>query len=525
MSYTVSIDGVEHLVETGSSMELPDGIDWTNMQISVRANGATEAENSLYSDVTEFAATLEGKIEYNEGYLEWPTILGASKYAVRVNGKDAVEVLSTATRYKISLDKEGTNVIEICYYDKAGEASEWARIDVTAYKVTLRYNIEGYESYATLYRAQNDPLELPADEVTLVGYDFDYWMEASNGVAYTGTKLEKAEDLTLYAHWTPKEYTVTFVVAGGTMSETTFKVTYRQGYELPTPESDIATKTFFGWYESPNKMGVKYTDNTGAGTGVWMDAGDKTLYAGWVDVFEFIKTKQSIGGGQSIEGYSVKKGEGISLLTEVKIPAEYDGLPVIDISSGAFHSCRTLKKISIPDTIKNIDYGFSGGNSTGSPFSACSNLEEIEVYAVNPDGVYETRYTSIDGVLFEYRDTDNLSDLQLNYMPVSRRGEYEIPYGVTVLPTEAFGDVNYLTYIKVPATVTRIDERAFAALYLEKIEFLAQPDGETEQTLSLDDLAFSGASNVVELVLPTRFDFSSKYFSYMTDLEKISFTA
>ena len=524
VSYTVSIDGVEHLVETGSSMELPDGIDWTNMQISVRANGATEAENSLYSDVTEFAATLEGKIEYNEGYLEWPTILGASKYAVRVNGKDAVEVLSTATRYKISLDKEGTNVIEICYYDKAGEASEWARIDVTAYKVTLRYNIEGYESYATLYRAQNDPLELPADEVTLVGYDFDYWMEASNGVAYTGTKLEKAEDLTLYAHWTPKEYTVTFVVAGGTMSETTFKVTYRQGYELPTPESDIATKTFFGWYESPNKMGVKYTDNTGAGTGVWMDAGDKTLYAGWVDVFEFIKTKQSIGGGQSIEGYSVKKGEGISLLTEVKIPAEYDGLPVIDISSGAFHSCRTLKKISIPDTIKNIDYGFSGGNSTGSPFSACSNLEEIEVYAVNPDGVYETRYTSIDGVLFEYRDTDNLSDLQLNYMPVSRRGEYEIPYGVTVLPTEAFGDVNYLTYIKVPATVTRIDERAFAALYLEKIEFLAQPDGETEQTLSLDDLAFSGASNVVELVLPTRFDFSSKYFSYMTDLEKISFT-
>ena len=524
VSYTVSIDGVEHLVETGSSMELPDGIDWTNMQISVRANGATEAENSLYSDVTEFAATLEGKIDYNEGYLEWPTILGASKYAVRVNGKDAVEVLSTATRYKISLDKEGTNVIEICYYDKAGEASEWARLDVTAYKVTLRYNIEGYESYATLYRAQNDPLELPDDEVTLVGYGFDYWMGESSGVEYTETKLTAAADLTLYAHWTANEYTVTFVVAGGTMSETTFKVTYRQNYVLPTPESDLVTKAFSGWYTAPGSNGIQYTDHTGAGTGVWMDAGDKTLYAGWVDVFEFIKTKQSIGGGQSIEGYSVKKGKGISLLTEVKIPAEYDGLPVIDISSGAFHGCNNLIKIYIPDTILNIDYGFSGGNSTGSPFSACSNLEEIEVYAVNPDGVYETRYTSIDGVLFEYRDTDNLSDLQLNYMPVSRRGEYEIPYGVTVLPIEAFGDVNYLTYIKVPATVTRIDERAFAALYLEKIEFLAQPDGETEQTLSLDDLAFSGASNVVELVLPTRFDFSSKYFSYMTDLEKISFT-
>ena len=63
------------------------------------------------------------------------------------------------------------------------------------------------------------------------------------------------------------------------------------------------------------------------------------------------------------KGYSVKKGEGINLLTEVKIPAEYDGLPVIDISSGAFHGCNNLIKIYIPDTILNIDYGSSGGKS------------------------------------------------------------------------------------------------------------------------------------------------------------------
>ena len=522
-SYTVQIDGEEYTA-TGNSMKLPADADWTNMQISVRANGATEAENSLYSDVKRFAATLEGRVEYNEGYLEWSSIIGALKYAVRLNGGEAEELSGTTTRYKVEFDRKGLNVIEICYYDGVGTASEWETIEVEVYEITLRYNMEGYESYGTLYRAQNDPLELPDEEVELVGYNFNYWMGETSGTQYVKTTLEEAADLTLYAHWTAKEYTVTFNVIGGTMDGSlTMKVSYRLGYTFPVPESVNTTKTFLGWYDSPNNMGIKYTDNTGKGTDVWMTAGDKTLYAGWVDVFVMTKTTQNING-QTVEGYSVKKGAGIDLLTEVKVPAEYDGLPVVDITSGAFDSCRKLLRISIPDTIKNIEYGSSGGNSTGSPFSYCSSLMNVDIYVAHPGLVYETRYTSIDGVLFEYRDTENRTNLQLNYMPTARRGVYEIPYGVKVLPTNVFGDTNYLTWITVPASVTRIDDSAFSALYLEKIEFLAQPDGENEQPLTLDDRAFADASNVVELVLPTRFVFDSKYFSYMMDLERIYFT-
>ena len=519
-SYTVLINGTEYPAD-GTSLQLPDGIDWTNMQISVRANGGTEAENSLYSEATEFAATLEGKIDYYEGYLVWPTILGASKYAVKVNGKDAVEVLGTATRYKISLDKEGTNVIEICYYDKAGEASEWARIEVKAYKVTLRYNMEGYEDYATLYRAQNDPLELPDDEVTLVGYGFDYWMGESSGVEYTETKLTAAADLTLYAHWTANEYTVTFVVAGGTMSETTFKVTYRQNYVLPTPESDLVTKAFSGWYTAPGSNGIQYTDHTGTGQSVWLDAKDMTLYAHWVDVFEFFETEQSIGGGQSIKGYSVKKGEGIDYVTEVTIPAEYNELPVIDISGGAFDRCTNLKKISIPDTIKNIDYGSSGGRETGSPFSYCSNIEEVVIYVAKPDEVYETRYTSVDGVLFEYSDTELKSSMIIRYFPAAKAGEYVLPDGVVTLPINVFKNTR-ITSITIPASVSKIDNNVFEGCSkLVRIEFL---DGEG-LPIELTELSFDGAAWVTELILPTRIEnFNPAYFSYMSRLEKISFT-
>ena len=520
VSYTVTIDGVEYNPGNVLSMEL-DEADWAmTVEISVRANGATAAENSLNSDVKIFASTLKGRVEYEDGYAVWSTVIGAEKYEVRVNGGASKEV--TGTRYKIELEKKGLNTIEVRSCDGDGTWSEWEPIEVEAWEVKLMYNMEGYESYLTLYRAQNDPLNLPyGEDVELVGYDFDYWMGESSGVQYTGTRLETGADLTLYAHWTPKEYTVTFVVAGGTMSETTFKVTYRQNYVLPTPESDLVTKAFSGWYTAPGNEGIQYTDYTGTGQSVWLDAKDMTLYAHWVDVFEFFETEQSIGGGQSIKGYSVKKGEGIDYVTEVTIPAEYNGLPVIDISGGAFDRCTNLKKISIPDTIKNIDYGSSGGRETGSPFSYCSNIEEVAVYVANPNETYETRYTSVDGVLFEYSDTELKSSMIIRYFPAAKAGEYVLPDGVVTLPINVFKNTR-ITSITIPASVSKIDNNVFEGCSkLVRIEFL---DGEG-LPIELTELSFDGAAWVTELILPTRIEnFNPAYFSYMSRLEKISFT-
>ena len=520
VSYTVTIDGVEYNPGNVLSMEL-DEADWAmTVEISVRANGTTAAENSLNSDVKIFASTLKGRVEYEDGYAVWSTVIGAEKYEVRVNGGASKEV--TGTRYKIELEKKGLNTIEVRSCDGDGTWSEWELIEVEAWEVKLMYNMEGYESYLTLYRAQNDPLNLPyGEDVELVGYDFDYWMGESSGVQYTGTRLETGADLTLYAHWTPKEYTVTFVVAGGTMSETTFKVTYRQNYVLPTPESDLVTKAFSGWYTAPGNEGIQYTDYTGTGQSVWLDAKDMTLYAHWVDVFEFFETEQSIGGGQSIKGYSVKKGEGIDYVTEVTIPAEYNELPVIDISGGAFDRCTNLKKISIPDTIKNIDYGSSGGRETGSPFSYCSNIEEVVIYVAKPDEVYETRYTSVDGVLFEYSDTELKSSMIIRYFPAAKAGEYVLPDGVVTLPINVFKNTR-ITSITIPASVSKIDNNVFEGCSkLVRIEFL---DGEG-LPIELTELSFDGAAWVTELILPTRIEnFNPAYFSYMSRLEKISFT-
>lgn len=54
--------------------------------------------------------------------------------------------------------------------------------------------------------------------------------------------------------------------------------------------------------------------------------------------------------------------------TEVKIPYEYNGLPVTEIADNAFLGCTNLKKVWIPYSVIKI-----GENA----FANCRNLEEI----------------------------------------------------------------------------------------------------------------------------------------------------
>lgn len=110
------------------------------------------------------------------------------------------------------------------------------------------------------------------------------------GIEYVKPTLETAADLTLYAKWEPKQYTVRFSFNAdeGTLSGASEAlVTYRKDFALPVLVSKDPCKTFYGWFESPNGEGIQYTDYTGSGLDVWKQAGDKILYAGWIDIFTF----------------------------------------------------------------------------------------------------------------------------------------------------------------------------------------------------------------------------------------------
>lgn len=88
---------------------------------------------------------------------------------------------------------------------------------------------------------------------------------------YTSTTDYKVDgNSTIYAHWSPEEYTLKFESDGGS-SVADIKQTYGSALTLPTPTK--SGYTFVGWYEDidlPNSF-----------TSVTMIAESKTLYAKW----------------------------------------------------------------------------------------------------------------------------------------------------------------------------------------------------------------------------------------------------
>ncbi len=115
---------------------------------------------------------------------------------------------------------------------------------------------------------------------TRTGYDFDGWFTAASGgtqVTATTTVTTTANH-TVYAHWTPKTYTVTFDAQGGSAPSPASKsVTYNVSY------GTLATTTrtgynFEGWFTAASG-GTEVAAITTMTT-----ATDHTLYAQWTPI-------------------------------------------------------------------------------------------------------------------------------------------------------------------------------------------------------------------------------------------------
>lgn len=129
--------------------------------------------------------------------------------------------------------------------------------------------------------------------------------------------------------------------------------------------------------------------------------------------------------------------------------------------------CPNVKKIIIPDTIKEFVYFWSPCFTQSFP-----KLEEI--YA---DSDY---FVSVDGVLYS-RDMTKL----IAY-PCQKKGEsYTVPNSVKSIQSGAFSGNNYLKHIYLPEYMEEIGFEAFANMNnLEEIEI---PEGVTELITFVDN--------------------------------------
>ena len=121
---------------------------------------------------------------------------------------------------------------------------------------------------------------LPSPDPTREGYTFDGWGSTVLGVGVPyvtgGTKVEEASDHTLWAHWSPNKYWVTFDWQGAeSLLPSTKEVTFGMAFgSLPWPVWD--GWWFEGWWTQANGAGTQVSPSTKVTV-----ADDITLYAKW----------------------------------------------------------------------------------------------------------------------------------------------------------------------------------------------------------------------------------------------------
>ena len=253
---------VSNLADTeGSTVTLYAVWEANTYTVAFYANGGTGSPMAAQSFTYDEAAKALSKNQYSRtGYTfkGWALTDTATEveYADQANVRNLVVMQGgvlhlyavwTAQSYTVSFDANGGNMMT----------------DSTSKKVTYG------STYGTLLAA------------TRIGYDFAGWYTAKeDGTAIIAENtVNITEDITLYAHWTAKTFTVSFDTNQGSGSSTPtsvspIHVTYDFSYG-GLPVTSRTGYTFNGWYTA-SSGGNKVTEKTK----VTLTA-DQTLYAQW----------------------------------------------------------------------------------------------------------------------------------------------------------------------------------------------------------------------------------------------------
>ena len=487
-SYVVKVNGISFTVTETSFSLINDSIvlkAGDNYAITVQAvSTASGVKSSLESKpINAKYLAMSDNVKYGKNTVSWNPVIGATGYEVSINGGEPIAV-TDATSLEIVLTKAGVNTIGVRTANLSDTA--WKTIEVYAYEVNyISRTLNG--SDVTEYLAVGDKMLLPG-EFTLTGYDFTGWYNApyaaeSNGAAYTGDTFVGNGAITLYANWTPKDYSVRLVGLDDTVTnlenDQTYTVTYSKGYVIPVPVSTDPTKeVFLGWYTGPNGVGTQLTDEKGKSIVNYEFTRDSVAYPLYEDgLLEY--TIQADGT------YAVSKGVNISKATVVNIPASYKGISVTVVLENAFAYCDNIVTINIPDTVKLIGT---------SAFNTCRGLTDINIVEI--DGNHEKIYSSSDGALLK-KDIDTI---YLEVMPRGKTGSYVVPEGVDSIRMKAFLYTR-LTSVEISKDVTYVATDAF--FQSSKLQTVIFKEG-GDQPLLFEPDAFSDCLNVKSITFPAR---------------------
>lgn len=188
--------------------------------------------------------------------------------------------------------------------------------------------------------------------------------------------------------------------------------------------------------------------------------------------------------------------------SSVIIPSIIDGCEVVALGAELFKDCSSIKSISVPDCILDIQSNWLDKNNA---FTGCQSLESISVSPINPN------YSSVDGVLFD----KELTKL-IKYPQKKTDTIYNVPNTVKTIDSFAFSNCVYLTELFIPDSVTTIGKSAFSECTI--IQTVSLPSRLTK----IENGLFDGCSSLKDIIIPSSVTSIGRYaFRGCTSLEGI----
>ena len=139
-----------------------------------------------------------------------------------------------------------------------GNLTVYAHWELAKYRINYNGNTHNSGSTAYTECVYNTNCQLRANGFEKIGHDFDGWFNAASGGTKYGTYTQLKNDITVYAHWKPKPYTVTYNGNGNTGGSTpSTNCDYNTSCTLATNGFTKTGYSWTGWWTAASG-GTKY---------------------------------------------------------------------------------------------------------------------------------------------------------------------------------------------------------------------------------------------------------------------------
>ena len=313
-----------------------------------------------------------------------------------------------------------------------GPKTFYAKWTAKTYRVTLETNGGTIVGSGLTEYTCGQGAELPTN-VEKSGYTFAGWYENDRfeGSAVTAISDTEYGDMTYYAKWTSKTYSITFNTDGGTIKGNYVTgYSYGEGAVLPT-DVEKSGYTFAGWYDNEELTGSTVTAISDT------EYGDKTYYAKWTA--NTYSVKLHLNGGNLADGVSditaYTYGNSIELPDRSEIvrsgymfsgwyadegfkDGPYTEISSTDSGNKEFYARWTMYNIPNTHAITVMDP--ANGSLKVNPSNGSAGT--LITVTATPDKGYELAYITVDGERITgstFRMPDHDVTVSALFVPVS----------------------------------------------------------------------------------------------------------